>query len=58
VAKIVDFTVVLANPTADQQARLEALKRVVNFVGDIHQPRRDHRARDGASARPAFQFQP
>ena len=38
VAKIVDFTVVLANPTADQHARLEALKWVVHFVGDIHQP--------------------
>ena len=38
VAKIVEFTVVLANPAADQHARLEALKWVVHFVGDIHQP--------------------
>jgi hypothetical protein len=38
VAKIVDFAVVLANPSADEHARLEALKWVVRLVGDIHQP--------------------
>jgi S1/P1 Nuclease len=38
VAKILDFTKILANPSVDPQARLEALKCVVHFVGDVHQP--------------------
>jgi hypothetical protein len=38
VAKIVDFEKVLADKSAAPQARLEALKWVVHFVGDIHQP--------------------
>jgi hypothetical protein len=38
IAKIVEFTGVLSNPSADPAARVEALKSVVHFVGDLHQP--------------------
>lgn len=38
VAKLVDFEKVLADRSAAPQDRLEALKWVVHFVGDIHQP--------------------
>ena len=38
VAAIKKFSDVLANRNADPKARLEALKFVVHFVGDIHQP--------------------
>jgi hypothetical protein len=38
VSKIVDFTAILSNPSAAPDDRLEALKWVVHFVGDIHQP--------------------
>ena len=38
VVKLAEFTHQLANPTADDQSRLEALKWVVHLVGDIHQP--------------------
>jgi hypothetical protein len=38
VSKIVDFTAILSNPSAAPNDRLEALKWVVHFVGDIHQP--------------------
>jgi hypothetical protein len=38
IAKIVEFTGVLSNPSADPAARVEALKWVVHFVGDLHQP--------------------
>jgi len=38
VNKIVDFTAVLQNPKATKDARVEALKFLVHFVGDIHQP--------------------
>jgi hypothetical protein len=38
VVQIVRFAHVLADPHAKPRARLEALKFVVHFVGDIHQP--------------------
>jgi hypothetical protein len=38
VAKIEQFEVVLANPQAPKRQRLEALKYLVHFVGDLHQP--------------------
>jgi hypothetical protein len=38
VAKIEEFERVLADPQASQRQRLEALKYVVHFIGDIHQP--------------------
>lgn len=38
VAKIVEFENVLAASRAPTQERLEALKWVVHFVGDVHQP--------------------
>lgn len=38
VATIIAFEKVLADKSAVQQDRLEALKWVVHFVGDIHQP--------------------
>ena len=38
VAKIDEYTQVLANASAPPQARLLALKWVVHLVGDIHQP--------------------
>lgn len=38
VAKIVDFEKVLADRSAAPTDRLDALKWVVHFVGDIHQP--------------------
>ena len=38
VVKLAEFTKRLADPSADGQARLEALKWVVHLVGDIHQP--------------------
>jgi hypothetical protein len=38
VAKIEEFERVLADPQASQRQRLEALKYVVHFIGDVHQP--------------------
>jgi hypothetical protein len=38
VAKIEQFELVLADTQAPQRQRLEALKYLVHFVGDIHQP--------------------
>jgi len=40
-AQIVRFTAVLKNRSADPAARQEALKFVVHFVGDLHQPLHD-----------------
>jgi hypothetical protein len=40
VAKIEDFERVLADPQASERQRLGALKYVVHFIGDIHQPLR------------------
>jgi hypothetical protein len=38
VAKIDEFERVLADPQASGRQRLEALKYVVHFIGDVHQP--------------------
>jgi S1/P1 Nuclease len=38
VARIGIFATVLANPNATARDRLEALKFVTHFVGDVHQP--------------------
>ena len=38
VAKIEEFERVLADPQASQRQQLEALKFVVHFIGDVHQP--------------------
>ena len=38
VAKIEEFERVLADPQASERQRLEALKYVVHFIGDVHQP--------------------
>ena len=38
VAKIEEFERVLADPQASERQRLEALKYVVHFIGDLHQP--------------------
>ena len=38
ISRLVDFTAVLANSSSALNDRLEALKWVVHFVGDIHQP--------------------
>jgi hypothetical protein len=38
VAKIEEFERVLADPQASERGRLEALKYVVHFIGDVHQP--------------------
>ena len=38
IAKIEQFEVVLADQQAPERQRLEALKYLVHFVGDIHQP--------------------
>ena len=38
VAKIEEFERVLADPQASERQRLEALKFVVHFIGDVHQP--------------------
>jgi S1/P1 Nuclease len=38
VAKIAQFDLVLADRQASERQRLEALKYLVHFVGDIHQP--------------------
>jgi hypothetical protein len=38
VRQIIDFTAVLGNNSATPTDRFEALKWVVHFVGDIHQP--------------------
>ena len=38
VAKIEEFERVLADPQASGRQRLEALKYVVHFIGDVHQP--------------------
>lgn len=53
VAQIDRFARVLADRTADPAVRLEALKFVVHFVGDVHQPLHceDHRDRGGNDVR-------
>jgi hypothetical protein len=38
VAKIEEFERVLGDPQASERQRLEALKYVVHFIGDVHQP--------------------
>jgi S1/P1 Nuclease len=38
VAKIEEFERVLGDPQASERERLEALKYVVHFIGDVHQP--------------------
>lgn len=38
IVKMVEFTRILSNPSADPAARAEALKWVVHFAGDLHQP--------------------
>src|SRR4051794_33270928 len=53
VSKISQFTAVLANGSAVDADRLNALKWVVHFVGDIHQPlhAEDHDDRGGNDVR-------
>jgi hypothetical protein len=41
VAKTQDYLSVLRDPTASRAAKAEALKFVVHFVGDLHQPLHD-----------------
>jgi len=41
IAKTEQFLVVLKNPTADREAKVQALKFVIHFVGDLHQPLHD-----------------
>lgn len=38
IAKTQQFLAVLKDPNADRAAKAEALKFVVNFIGDMHQP--------------------
>ena len=41
IGKIEQFLAVLREPKADRAARAEALKYVVHFIGDLHQPLHD-----------------
>jgi hypothetical protein len=41
IAKTEQFLAVLRDPNADHAAKAEALKFVVHFVGDLHQPLHD-----------------
>ena len=45
IAKTEQFLTVLSDPNADKDARVQALKYVIHFVGDLHQPL--HVADDG-----------
>jgi hypothetical protein len=38
IAKTQQFLVVLKDPEADKSAKAQALKFVIHFVGDLHQP--------------------
>jgi hypothetical protein len=38
IAKTEEFLAVLKDPKADRSAKVEALKFVIHFVGDLHQP--------------------
>jgi hypothetical protein len=57
VAKIDQFTAELRNGSAPPQQRLEALKFVVHFVGDLHQPLHasDNDDRGGTEIRVTFE---
>lgn len=46
VSAIVKYTAILRDEKASTEARIEALKFLVHFVGDIHQPLHVARARD------------
>ena len=46
VSAIIEYSHVLRDKNASRQQRIEALKFVVHFVGDIHQPLHVGRARD------------
>jgi hypothetical protein len=56
IAKIEDFTKVLADPAATPEQRAEALKFVVHFIGDMHQPLHcsDNKDRGGNQVRLEF----
>ena len=56
VAKLVEYTKAFADKSAAPAARLEALKWVVHFVGDIHQPlhAEDHDDKGGNTVRLSF----
>ena len=41
IAKTEQFLAVLKNPSADKDAKTQALKFVIHFVGDLHQPLHD-----------------
>ena len=41
IGKTKEFLAVLRDPTADRAAKAEALKYVIHFIGDLHQPLHD-----------------
>ncbi len=52
IAKTEQFLAVLKDPKADRAAKAEALKFVIHFVGDLHQPLHDEDDGDkGGNAR-------
>src|SRR5262249_39981878 len=60
VMKIEEFLGVVRNPQAERAAKAEALKYVVHFVGDLHQPLHDEDDGDkgGNSRRVVFDGKP
>ncbi len=55
-ARLENFKLVLANPQESRQARYEALKFLVHFIGDLHQPLHcaDNHDRGGNDVRVTF----
>ena len=41
IAKTEQFLAVLKDPNADKDAKAQALKFVIHFIGDLHQPLHD-----------------
>jgi nuclease S1 len=46
IAKTKQYLAVLSNPNADRRAKAQALKFVIHFVGDLHQPLHDENDED------------
>jgi nuclease S1 len=56
VSAIIRFTDTLEKPGADRKARIEALKFLVHFVGDVHEPIHVSSARQLSSHRNKIEF--
>jgi nuclease S1 len=51
IAKTQQYITVLSNPNADRRAKAQALKFVIHFVGDLHQPLHDENDADAGGNR-------